>query len=87
MVDSAQPPTTAGIVGEVLAYAGALLLMLGLGTLYFDHRHYPGGANTGLGIVLTVLGVIGLAIGSTQRKAIRADLDTDVAGDHETTDR
>jgi hypothetical protein len=87
MDDSAQPPTAAGIVGEVLAYTGALLLMLGVGTLYFDHRHYPGGANTPLGVVLTVLGVIGLAIASTQHKAISADLDIDIAGDQETTDR
>jgi hypothetical protein len=87
MDDSTQPPTTAGIAGEVLVYAGALLLMLGLGTLYFDHRHYPGGANTSLGIVFTVLGVIGLALAFTQRKAISADLDLDIDGDQETTDR
>jgi hypothetical protein len=83
---SAQPPKTAGIVGELLVYVGTLLLLLGLGTLYFDHRHYPGGANRALGLVLTILGVIGLVIASTQRKAISADLDIDIAGNQETTD-
>jgi hypothetical protein len=85
MEDSAQPPTTAGLVGEVLVYAGAVVLMLGLGTLYFDHR-YRGATNRTLGIVLTVLGVIGLAIAYTQRKAISADLAMD-GGDQETSDR
>jgi hypothetical protein len=83
MDDSAQPATTASIMGEVLVYVGALFLMLGVGTLYFDHRHYAGGANTPLGAVLTFLGVIGLAIASTQHKAISADLDIDIAGDQE----
>ena len=77
MGEPGQSPTGTGIFGEVCLYAGVVLLFLGVGTLYFDHK-YLGGPNRTLGIVLTVLGVVGVVIAFTQRKAVSQDLDMDI---------
>jgi hypothetical protein len=44
---------------ELLLYLGSLLLMLGLGTLYFDPRHNSS-PNTAAGIAVTILGGVAL---------------------------
>jgi hypothetical protein len=63
MTDGKAPRTGRGsfIGSEVLLYVGALLLMLGLGTLDFDHK-YHASSNTALGIALTILGVLALVL-------------------------
>jgi hypothetical protein len=44
-----------------LLYVGALLLMLGLGTLYFDHKYYAS-SDTAAGIAVTICGVLVLVV-------------------------
>jgi hypothetical protein len=45
---------------DLLLYLGALLLMLGLGTLVFDPKH-SASSDSAAGIVVTMFGVVALA--------------------------
>jgi hypothetical protein len=52
---------------DLLLYLGAVLLMLGLGTLIFDPKHHPSSSSTA-GIVITTLGAIAILAVAARRR-------------------